>query len=259
MSGTNVWVSAWFPHPFQPNELVQAYGKEERQDATEVVSPPPGSTPGVTSGDTKNDDNVATTVTISSTTTAQCIGLDWESSSNEEGPYQPAQPNGQGQSIPCVPHNHLQPAGSQPAMQCRHHHWTAVPRLRLHQFVFRPVSSRTRRLRLTTVWQGSEQWTAQCDSALTTSSLATENTTVTGLTPGALNSPPRRTGKIRSRHTCTLGTSQSLPAPCLFSAPLRNPRSVLVGTTVAAQTGYKSSRGSWVQREVLTRAPCQLT
>ena len=34
MADNNVWVSAWFPHSFRPNELVQAYRKEERQGAT---------------------------------------------------------------------------------------------------------------------------------------------------------------------------------------------------------------------------------
>ena len=105
MADNNVWVSAWFPHPFRLNEMVQACRKEERQGTTDVsgavVSPPPGSTLGGVSGDVKNDYNVTPPVTVPwalASSFSPAIGLDWESSSNEKGPYQPGQPDGHCQS-----------------------------------------------------------------------------------------------------------------------------------------------------------------
>ena len=153
MSGDSVWMSEWVQHPFRLHEPVDAHCREEVQGAAEWwrtgASSPPGGTAAVASGDTKSDDNVATTVFISaaaasSTATAKCIGHDWESSSNEDSPYQQNHPRGQMQSTPWVPHDHRL-TSPPPAASGKSTSSTVPPRDRSASSAWYPVASRVRR------------------------------------------------------------------------------------------------------------------
>ena len=55
MSDAYVWVSAYYPHPFRPNAVVQAYWKEEPQPRAwgAGVSPPLGCVPDVAPGEAR--------------------------------------------------------------------------------------------------------------------------------------------------------------------------------------------------------------
>ena len=98
MSDAYVWVSASYLHPFLPNDVVQAYWKEERQPRAwgAGVSPPPGFVLDVAPGDAKADSVVpaaATGSVVPAVDTAscdcgnKCVGLDWDSSSGDDGAY----------------------------------------------------------------------------------------------------------------------------------------------------------------------------
>ena len=106
MADAYVWVSAYFPHPFRPNEVVQAFWKEERQGSTGAwragVSPPLGCVPDCASGEVKPDAAVSSAIAPARSHT-KCVGLDWDSSSGDDGMYQVSKSNSQCQSTPWVP------------------------------------------------------------------------------------------------------------------------------------------------------------
>ena len=120
----------------------------------------------------------------------QCIGLDWDSSSGDDGTHQVSKPRGQCQSALWIPSS---PAPSPPLDR------SCTPTTPLSQCVCRQASSRLRRPTPTTVWQGSVQLTVQCDSALTRSSLAIERTTAIGSTLGTSDNISRRAGATHRR------------------------------------------------------------
>ena len=81
-------------------------------------SSPPGCTPGAASSDTKKEATVFTTVSVSSAAASSslpipCVGLHWDSSSNEDVPYHPGPMQGQCQTSPSV--------SSSPAPPSPHH------------------------------------------------------------------------------------------------------------------------------------------
>ena len=70
-------------------------------------SPPPCCTPGAASSETKKEATVTTTVTVpwaaaSSSSPVKCVGLDGDSSSNEDVPHHPGQMQGQCQLSPWI-------------------------------------------------------------------------------------------------------------------------------------------------------------
>ena len=112
MADAYLWDSADLPHPFLPNEVTQAFWKEERQGRAGAwgagVSLPPGSTPCTASGETKQDATASSAEALSSAaepsrSTATCIGLDRDPSSGDDGTYQVSKPNGQCRSTSWVP------------------------------------------------------------------------------------------------------------------------------------------------------------
>ena len=199
MADAYVWVFAYFPHPFRPNQVIQAFWKEERQGSAEAwragVSPPPGCTPDTASSETKQDATGSSAVPVFSTAApsrspTKCIGLDWDSSSGDDGTYQVSSP-------PPPPDRSCTPTTTS----------VCLPPGR------RPTP--------TTAWQGSVQLILHCDSALTRSSLAVERSTAIGSTLGASNNPPRRADMTLLWRTCTMtanGHQTTLPEPHRCSA-----------------------------------------
>ena len=124
MADAYVWVSAYFPHTFLSNAVMQAFWKEERQGSAGAwgagVSPPPGCTPDTASGETKQDATASAAVIVSSAAAprspSKCIGLDCDSSSGDHGTYQVSKPNGQCQSTPWVPSSPCAAATASPQL-----------------------------------------------------------------------------------------------------------------------------------------------
>ena len=102
MSDANVGVSAYFPHSVQPNEVMQAFRKLERQSGAwgAGVSPPPGCVPDVASGETMRDTVVSADATGPCDCGTTCGGLDWESSSGDDGTNNASKSSGQRQPTP---------------------------------------------------------------------------------------------------------------------------------------------------------------
>ena len=161
-SGNSVWVSGWVQHPCWPRESVDAHCGEEVQGAAEWwrtgASSPAGGTPSVTSGDSKDDDSVATTVSISAAAASALTGN-----------RRPARP-GAAHSVGTTRSSAGKPSAcSQWEVNQQYSAATATG----SQCVFCLVSCHFPRPTLMTALRVFERWTVRCDFALTRCSPAT--------------------------------------------------------------------------------------
>ena len=220
-------------------------GKEERQGTTGVwgagVSPPPGSTPGAVSGDLQNEDNVTPTATgtaAASSSRDKCGGLEWDSSSGDDGTYQAARRR----SVhPWVSNTPALPPP--PDRSC-----TPTPPVCLHLGIKSPVAS-----------DADDGLAGFCSSGLLHEPTGARSLLPLqrSLTPAAFKSPHLRPGKRRSRRTPAQDANRSLTTLFQHHVTFCSQRCVVV--VGVCQTSYKSRRETLVWRKVLTRALWQVT
>ena len=129
----------------------------------------------------------------------KCTGLNWGSSSNEDGPQQPGQPQEQCQSSPRVSSSVARPPPPDRSF---------TPRRRL--CACRLASNRLLRLSQMTASRDSRQWTALSAYEWANSSPSTKRTSAPGSTLGASNSPLCRAGMTHSWRTFARNANRHL-------------------------------------------------